>query len=82
LGKFRADFIGLRGEGARLQAIEEAYGVYAQAEEHVDGEPYLVTHTARIFLIGPEGQLLTNYPFGTDPEEILSDLRYLIERSP
>jgi protein SCO1/2 len=81
LGKFNPDFIGLRGDEPQLEQIEQAYGVFSQAEEHGEGEPYLVTHTARIFLVDPEGLLRTNYTFGADPEDILADLQFLVEGS-
>lgn len=45
---------------------------------HDDG--YTVTHTSRVFLIDPEGNLVTNYTFGTPREEILADIRYLLQQ--
>lgn len=78
LAKFHPDFLGLRGDETRLRGMEQAYGVYSEAETHADGEAYLVTHTARLFLVDTDGLLRTNYSFGTDPEQILADLRYLL----
>lgn len=82
LDKFNPNFVGLTGDQESLVAVEAAYGVYAKAEDHTPGEPYEVTHTARVFLVDPEGMLRTNYSLDTDPEDILLDLKYTTKRAP
>lgn len=81
LYRFHPSFIGLRGEQSELTPIKLAYGVLAEVDPESSAEDYLITHTARIFLIDGSGILRTNYPFGTPPEDILSDLEYLIGAS-
>jgi protein SCO1/2 len=82
LDKFNPNFVGLWGDAESLAATEGAYGVFAQAEDHQPGEPYEVTHTARVFFIDPEGLLRTNYALDTDPEDILADLQYVTKGMP
>ncbi len=82
LDRFNPNFVGLWGDPGRLATAEGAYGVFAQADDHQPGEPYEVTHTARVFLIDPEGLLRTNYPVDTDPQDILADLQYVTKRAP
>lgn len=77
LDRFNPDFIGLWGQDDALQNVLDSYGVFAQKEPSEDPDRYLVSHTARLFLIGPQGRLRTNYTFGTPREEILADLEYL-----
>ena len=78
LDRFNPGFVGLWGQGEELENILTSYGVFAQKEPSEDPDRYLVSHTARLFLIGPQGSLRTNYTFGTPREEILADLEYLI----
>lgn len=79
LEHFDPRFIGLRLEGQALQAVMDDYGVYASQSSEGDGEDYLVTHTARVFLIDAQGRLRTNYDFETPKEEILADLEHLLQ---
>lgn len=82
LGRFDARFLGLRGEGQKLDNVLSSYGVFAQKEASDDSGQYLVSHTARLFLIDQQGMLRTNYTFGTDREDILSDLEFLLDEGP
>ena len=77
LAHFDSQFIGLRAEGGTLASILSAYGVYAEKDPDSDPEQYLVTHTARVFLIDTLGILRTNYTFGTPIEEIRADIQNL-----
>jgi protein SCO1/2 len=79
LEHFDPRFIGLRLEGQELAEVMEDYGVHASKATEGDGENYLVTHTARIFLIDSQGRLRTNYDFETPKEEILADLENLLQ---
>lgn len=82
LQRFDPRFLGLRGEGEELEAVMSSYGVFAQKEASDDAERYLVSHTARLFLIDKQGNLRTNYSFGTAREEILADLELLLDEEP
>lgn len=79
LERFNPQFIGLRAEGEELDSLLDAYGVFAERDPESDPEYYLVTHTARLFLIDSQGLLRTSYPFGTPIEEIKADLQVLLE---
>jgi cytochrome oxidase Cu insertion factor (SCO1/SenC/PrrC family) len=54
-------------------------GEGAASHEH-GGDDYTVTHTSRVFLIDPEGRLVTNYTMGTPNEEIIADITFLLEQ--
>jgi protein SCO1/2 len=79
LARFNPQFIGLRAEGEELDSLLDAYGVFAERDPESDPEYYLVTHTARLFLIDSQGLLRTSYAFGTPIEEIKADLQVLLE---
>jgi protein SCO1/2 len=79
LGRFSSDFIGLRAEPEALDPILAAYGVYAAVDPDSDPEQYLMTHTARVFVIDKSGRLVTNYSFDTSSQDIKADLERLVE---
>lgn len=78
LSRFHPGYIGLWGDGEELENVKQAYGVFSEIDLESDPLNYLVSHTARIFLIDKEGILRTGYSFGTSNDEILSDVEYLI----
>jgi len=65
-----------------LEAVEQAYGVYAQKNELSAKESargYLVDHTAGTFVVGPEGNWRLYFSFGTTSDEILADTKALLK---
>lgn len=79
LDRFHPAFIGLVGSTEEIAQVSDQYGVYFEREKSDDPTDYLVTHTARVFLIDPDGMLRTNYSFGTTAEAFEDDIRYLLE---
>lgn len=78
--RFHPDIVGLRGTAAQLQAMFDAYGVYAAKVPLEDSAAeYTMEHTARVFLVDQEGQLRLSYVFGTPVEDILQDVQYLLD---
>lgn len=79
VARFHPDIVGLRGTTDQLQAMFDAYGVYAAKVPLEDSAAeYTMEHTARIFLIDQEGRLRLSYAFGTPVEDILQDVQYLL----
>lgn len=89
LGGFDSAFIGLTGSEEQLSRVYDEFGIVAQRDdggellgsaeqEHPESAGYTVTHTSRLFAIDKRGDLAVSYSFGTDPEEILTDVLYLI----
>lgn len=77
---FHEDFIGLRTEGQALEELEAEFGIVA--ERRSIGESalaYLYDHTATLFLIGPTGRLEVQYLYGTPYQDIVHDLRLILE---
>lgn len=84
LGKYVAifdpDILGLTGSAEELSQVWEDYGIFVEKTPLDDsGLGYTVTHTARVFVIDGEGRLRLSYAFGTPYEDILADLRHLLE---
>jgi protein SCO1 len=80
LARFNPRFIGLTGSDSHLAQARLAYGVLAATpepgHEHSD-----VIHGTRIYLIAPDGKLVTSYDLSISKETILEDVRSLLETS-
>jgi protein SCO1/2 len=81
LTAFGSDFIGLSDDFAKVKEVMKPYGAFAEKESAPESAAgYLVSHTARLYLVTPKQQLLLTYPFGFTPEDLRSDLEYLLQQ--
>ena len=79
--QFDPAFYGVHVNSIDLEPIKQGYGVVAEKVYTDPNDPskgYSMDHTARTYLIGPAGRLVTSYPYGTDIGDIQKDLEYLI----
>lgn len=77
---FDPAFIGLTDDFGKTQEVMKAYGAFAEKEEVADSAAgYLVSHTARLYLVNPQRELIMTYPFGFEPEGLHDDLTYLLK---
>lgn len=77
---FHPDIIGLTGNPATLQTVYDAYGIIVETNPHPDrASEYEVTHTARMYLIDPRGQLRLTYAFGTLTDDIITDIQHILK---
>lgn len=80
LAAFDSSFIGLTDDYEKMQAVLKPFGAFAENEEVAgSAADYLVSHTARVYLVGPEREILLSYSFGFEPEALRSDLEHLIQ---
>lgn len=78
---FDPTFIGLTDEFTALQQVMKPFGAFAEKEEVSNSAAnYLVNHTARVYLLTPNRELLLTYPFGFEPDDLRADLTYLIQQ--
>ena len=77
--RFHPDFLGLWADRTQLDIIKKDYGVVAIREPSQNPETYLITHSARVFLIDQQGRLRAHYAFGSTPDDFIADLHYLSE---
>jgi len=77
---FHADFIGVTGEPAAVDAFTRSFGV-AYSKIPQEGGSYLVDHSVRVFLLDPRGARYALFaPDGTSgfrAESLLADYRQL-----
>jgi protein SCO1/2 len=83
LDAYDPNFVGLIGNAGQLQSVEDAYGVTVEkkAASGPGSQEYTLDHTSTVFVIDRQGRLVTRYAYGTEPEDILSDLLYLLQES-
>ena len=80
--QFDPAFYGIHVNSIELEPIKQGYGVIAEKVYVDPNNPsagYSVDHTARTYLIGPAGRLVTSYPYGTDLASIEKDVAFLIK---
>jgi protein SCO1/2 len=76
---FGADFIGATGTRSEIDLIAESLGVrYKINPPDADGN-YSVDHSSLIYVIDQQGYLVMNWGHDLQPDEIRSDLRYLLQ---
>jgi len=80
LAAFNPSFIGLTDDFEKTQAIMKPFGAFAE-HEAVAGSAaeYLVSHTARLYVVGPQREILLTYPFEFETDALRRDLEHLIQ---
>jgi protein SCO1/2 len=77
---FNPSFIGLSGKEAELVPVWNSYGVYREIDQETSSASgYLVTHSARIYVIDQAGNLRLSYSYDTPIEDIVNDLKILFK---
>ena len=80
LNSYDAEFWGLTSDLNTLSQVWKDYGVYRQVQESGNATGYLVDHSARLYLINPQGDLEITYLSDIPVDDIVGDLTYLIKQ--
>jgi protein SCO1/2 len=81
LQPFGPEFIGLTDDFEKVQMVMKPFGAFAEKEAVNDAATgYLMGHTARLFLVTPDRKLMLMYPNGFEPEDLRTDLTYLLQQ--
>lgn len=79
LAAFDPDFIGLTDDFSKIQTVMKPFGAFAEKEKVADSAAgYLVSHTARLYLLNADHEILLTYSFGFEPEDLAGDISYLL----
>jgi len=62
-----------------LARVEEAFLATSSVTEAPDGTVE-VSHSGTIYGVDPDGRVVVEWPFGTQPDDLASDLRLLLSR--
>lgn len=65
------------GTPGAIRRAADDWGVKYARVETTSTAGYAMSHTADVYLLDEDGQLLMTYPFGTESAEIIDDLRTL-----
>ncbi|HXG78510.1 MAG TPA: SCO family protein [Methyloceanibacter sp.] len=72
---FGPNFVGLTGSPEAVAQAAKAYRVaYSKVEQNGDKD-YTVDHSTFIYLMGPDGEFITFFSYGTPPEKIADTLK-------
>ncbi len=80
LAEFTAAFhpaiIGLAGDDAQTRAAADSFRIhFAREDDATAPDGYTMSHSPALYLIGPDGDWLRQFTYGTPASEILADLR-------
>lgn len=77
---FHPNTVGLTGTEEQIRAAAREYRAYYRIGEPESDDPldYLVDHTAIIYVVGPDGNMLTHFSHGTTPEAMAERLGRLL----
>ena len=78
---FNSDFIGLSGSEPELAKVWNSYGVFREVVDSTSAAGYLVNHTARVTLIDQQGNLRVSFPFDTPVEDVVHDMKLLLNEA-
>jgi len=77
---FGGGFTALTGRADQLAQVRKAYGVVAE-KRVVPGTSatYLIDHSAFVYVVDPAGQLRVMFPFGMSVDEMVHDIKLLLQ---
>ena len=75
VANFHPKQIGLTGTPEQIEAVKQAYRVYATKVEMGSAENYMFDHSAFLYLMSPENTLVSMYSSKDTAEKIIEDLK-------
>ncbi|HTQ13092.1 MAG TPA: SCO family protein [Rhizomicrobium sp.] len=73
LAAFGPRFVGLTGPDKAIARLAREYRVY-YAKRPLEAGGYAMDHSGQLYLLGPDGRLVTFYDFPIDPKKLAADL--------
>lgn len=80
-GHFHDSFLGLSGAKSELEPIWNGYSIFREEVQSDSALGVIVNHTARLFLVDPQGNMRLSYAYGTPVEDIVYDLELLLKQA-
>ena len=72
---FHPKLVGLTGRTQQIKSVTKAYKVYAKkVVDDNSRADYLMDHTALTYLMGPNGEFIKHFAYGTGPEKMAADI--------
>ncbi len=76
---FGPDYYALHGTEEQTRDVARAWNIMYAAKEPDENGRYLVDHTTSLFAVDREGNLALTWAYGTDVDNITSDLQHLLD---
>lgn len=77
---FNPTFLGLTGTMAELEPIWTSYSITRETVESDSAFGVIINHTARLFLVDPQGKMHLSFAYQTPIEDIVHDIRLVLEQ--
>lgn len=74
---FGPNFVGLTGSAAAIKDVEKKYRVYA-VKKPLEKGAYGMDHSSVMYLMGPDGRMISFYDEAISPDDLAKDLRQKI----
>lgn len=73
---FHPSILGLAGDAEQTRAAADSFRIhYAREDDAAAPDGYSMSHSPALYLIGPEGDWLRQFTYGTPAADILADLQ-------
>ena len=73
---FHPSILGLAGDERQTSAVADSFRIYYEREANASApDGYTMSHSPSLYLIGPDGDWLRQFSYGTPAAEILNDLK-------
>lgn len=73
---FHPSILGLAGDDAATRAAAESFKIFYERETDPNApDGYTMSHSPALYLVGPDGNWLRQFTYGTPAPEILADLQ-------
>lgn len=79
--RFNPEFVGLSGSMAELQPIWKELGVFVEKQDAGSAAGYLVSHTASVYVLDQNGNLIMTFPYGTSASDMTDDIIQILKKS-
>lgn len=73
---------GLTGAAGAVQTVANEFGVIARRYQGKKALDYRIEHSSFLYLLDPQGRIVTLYPAGVSPERIAADLELKLQTKP
>ncbi|MDH2328081.1 SCO family protein [Cereibacter sp. SYSU M97828] len=73
---FHPSILGLAGDDAATRTTAESFKIFYDRDADANApDGYTMSHSPALYLVGPNGDWLRQYSYGTPAQEILDDLK-------
>ena len=77
---FHPTFLGLSGTIQELEPIWNDYSITREAVESDSAFGVIINHTARVFLVDPQGNMRLTFAYQTPVDDIVHDIHLVLEQ--